>query len=138
MFPRPEGRGNKDTGKGFILMEDSFTRSDLSSHPQDGERIKNSFEEYLARKQPEDDSAKGTGANPPDEPDYEELFVRDAVRRAQDEELAALASLAVIRSGSDERSRMFTDLRMERIRRAEGAGETLKRIIGESEGRKEK
>ena len=114
-------------------MEDSYTSSELSPRPQDGEIIKSSFEEYLARKQPADSLSNGAGANPPDEPDYEELFVRDAIQRAHDEELAALASLAVIRSGADERSRMLTDLGAENTGHLKKPEETLARIISELE-----
>ena len=114
-------------------MQDSYKSSELSPHPQDEEITKDAGI-YQPQKPPAETSAKGGEAYMPDEPDYEELFVRDAIRRAQDEELAALASLAMIRSGSDERSQMLTGLSMENIRHSKEAGETLKEIINGSEG----
>lgn len=117
-------------------MEDSYKSSEAFPRPQDGEITKDSageYGEYQPRKLPVEKILKGVGANPPDEPDYEKLFVRDAIRRAQDEELAALASLAVIRSGSDGRSQMLTDFGTENTGHLKKPKETLEQIISELE-----
>ena len=42
--------------------------------------------------------------------DYEELFMKDALHRAHDRELAALASLALIRSNTSERNMLLMSL----------------------------
>ena len=118
-------------------MQDSYKSSEPSSGPRDGETEENIIGEYQPRKLPVEKVLKSVGANPPDEPDYEELFLRDAIRRAHDEELAALASLAVIRSGSNGR-RMLTDSGTDHISHLKKQKETLEQIISESEGRTEK
>ena len=77
--------------------------------------------------------SKSGEANSPDEPDYEGLFMRDAIRRAQDEELAALASLAMIRSGSDERGQIPMDPGAGRMPNSSMPKETLEQIISEAD-----
>ena len=47
---------------------------------------------------------------PDEEADYEALFLKDAKQRAHDAELAALASLALIRSSRGERDHMLFDV----------------------------
>ena len=114
-------------------MQDSYKSSESSLRPQDEETPKGAGI-YQPQKPPAEASAKGGEENAPDEPDYEELFVRDAIRRAQDEELAALASLAMIRSGTGERSQIRTDSGPERMPHSKKPKETLEQIIRESEG----
>ena len=48
-----------------------------------------------------------------DEKDYEARFMKDAFQRAHDRELAALASLALIRSERDERRKLLAELELE-------------------------
>lgn len=50
-----------------------------------------------------------------EEVDVEALFMQDAIRRAHDEELAALASLALIRSGMNERDQMLAYFEREQV-----------------------
>ena len=119
-------------------MEDSYKSSEPSLRRQDGETEKNIVGEYRPRKMPAQPQSKGEASYTPDEPDYAKLFVRDAIRRARDEELAALASLAMIRSGSGEHSRMLTDSGTEQMPHSKKPKETLEQIIRESEGRREK
>ena len=118
-------------------MQDSYKRSESSPDSQGGETTKDAGI-YQPQKPPAEASAKGGEENAPDEPDYEELFVRDAIRRAQDEELAALANLAMIRSGSDGRGQMLTDFGVENTGHLKKPKETLEQIIRESEGRGKK
>ena len=115
-------------------MQDSYKSSEPSPGPQGEETTKGTGIYQPQKPPPAETSAKGGEENTPDEPDYEELFVRDAIRRAQDEELAALASLAMIRSGSGERSWMLTDSDTERMPHSKKPKETLEQIIRESEG----
>ena len=49
----------------------------------------------------------------PDEKDYEARFMKDAFQRAHDRELAALASLALIRSERDERRMLLAKLELD-------------------------
>lgn len=119
-------------------MQDSYKSSEPSSSPQDGETEENIVGEYQPRKLPVEKVLKSVEANPLDEPDYEKLFLRDAIRRTHDEELAALASLAVIRSGSDGHGRMLADLGTDHISHLKKPKETLEQIINEAEGRKKK
>ena len=119
-------------------MQDSFKSSESSPRPQDGEITKDAGIYQPQKPAAAEAPSKSGEANLPDEPDYEELFLRDAIRRAQDEELAALASLAMIRSGSGEHSRMLTDSGTEQMPHSKKPKETLEQIIRESEGRGEK
>lgn len=119
-------------------MQDSYKSSESSSSSQDGETEESIVGEYRAPKAPPEALLKGVTAYMSDEPDYEKLFVRDAIRRTHDEELAALASLAMIRSGSDERGRLLTDFGVENTSHLKKPKETLEQIIRESEGRKKK
>ena len=48
-----------------------------------------------------------------DDEDYEARFMKDAFQRAHDRELAALASLALIRSERDERRMLLAKLELE-------------------------
>ena len=50
---------------------------------------------------------------PEEDTDYEALFMKDARQRAHDAELAALASLALIRSNRDERDQLVFNLERE-------------------------
>ena len=115
-------------------MQDSYKSSEPSSSPQDGETEENIVGEYRAPKVPVEKVLESVEANPLDEPDYEKLFLRDAIRRAQDEELAALASLAVIRSGSDGHGRMLIDFGTDHISHLKKPKESLEQIISESKG----
>ena len=119
-------------------MQDSYKSSEPSSSPQDGETEENIVGEYQPRKLPVEKVLQSVGASPPDEPDYEKLFLRDAIRRTHDEELAALASLAMIRSGSDGRSRLLADFGVDNTSHLKKPKETLEQIISESEGREKK
>lgn len=119
-------------------MQDSYKSSESSSGPQDGETEENIVGEYQPRKLPVEKVLKSVEANPLDEPDYEELFLRDAIRRTHDEELAALASLAMIRSGSDGRGRLLADFGVDNTSHLKKPKETLEQIISEADGRKEK
>ena len=112
-------------------MQDSYKSSELSPRPQGGEITKDTG--IYQPQKPTEASAKGGEAYMPDEPDYEKLFVRDAIRRTRDEELAALASLAMIRSGSDEHSQMLTDPGPENTSHLKKPEETLAKIISELE-----
>ena len=118
-------------------MQDSYKSSESSPGPQ-GEEATKGTGIYQPQKPPAEASAKGGEENTPDEPDYEGLFVRDAIRRAHDEELAALASLAMIRSGTDGRGQMLTDFGPENTGHLKKPKETLEQIISESEGREKK
>ena len=48
-----------------------------------------------------------------DDKDYEARFMKDAIQRAHDRELAALASLALIRSERDEQRMLLAKLELE-------------------------
>ena len=122
----------------MVFMEDSYKSSEPSLRRQDGETEKNIVREYRPRKIPAQSHSKDEASYTLDEPDYAKLFVRDAIRRARDEELAALASLAMIRSGSDERDRILADPGPENTGHLKKPKETLEQIISESEGQEEK
>ena len=113
-------------------MQDSYKRSESSPDSQ-GEETTKDAGIYQPQKPPAEASAKGGEENTPDEPDYEGLFVRDAIRRAQDEELAALASLAVIRSGSDGRGQILSERSTDHTSHLKKPEETLEQIISEAE-----
>ena len=73
-----------------------------------------------ANYEPKPDGASVAAANAaayasiliPDD-DYEARFMKDAIQRAHDRELAALASLALIRSERDERRMLLAELELE-------------------------
>lgn len=115
-------------------MQDSYKSSESAPRPQDGETAEEAGIYQPQKPVTAEAPPKGGEANASDEPDYEGLFMRDAIRRAKDEELAALASLAMIRSGSGDHSRMLTDSGTERMPHSQKPKETLEQIIRESEG----
>ena len=116
-------------------MQDSYKSSEPSLRPQGEETEEKIVGEYRMPTPPAEPLPIPANGAPltPDEPDYEKLFVRDAIRRTHDEELAALASLAMIRSGSDGRGQMLTDLGAENTSHLKKPKETLEQIISEAD-----
>lgn len=64
---------------------------------------------------PEIDLSKVGGALVRDDEDYEAMATRDAIRRAQDAELEALANLAIFRNNPDARNTMMSHLEWDRF-----------------------
>ena len=70
--------------------------------------------------------------------DYESRFMKDALQRAHDRELAALANLALIRSNSDERNMLLMTLEREQAMSPREVNRRLKISEGENKQQQKK